>query len=231
MKILYWNVRGIANSPTKLAIKRLITQNKPDILVIAEPWIEFSNFPVRWLARQDLKLFATNNRNGQIPNLWCICKNQLNPNILSIDSQQVSFMLKEHDNYFSVSAIYASTSYLQRRNLWTNLQNLQTQYNVPWCFLGDYNAIIGAHEYQGAFQPSRTPMNEFLQWSNSNHLIHLPTRGSFFTWSNGRRGTNHTQKRLDRAICNQQWIDMCTTISCSTLIRNRSDHFPLLLDF
>jgi len=112
MKILYWNVRGIANSPTKLAIKRLILHNKPDILVIAEPWIDFNDFPYRWLARQNLKLFATNNRSGQLPNLWCICKNQINPTILALDNQQVSLMIFEHDKTFCVSAVYASTNYI-----------------------------------------------------------------------------------------------------------------------
>lgn len=140
----------------------------------------------------------------------------------------MSFMITEQDKTFCVSAVYAFTNYNQRRNLW---RNLQTQHQLPWCFIGDYNVIIEAHEYQGAFQPARLPMNEFLQWSSNNHLIHLPTRGAFFTWSNGRRGSNHTKKRLDRTICNHLWIDMCTSISCSTLIKNRSDHFPILLDF
>jgi len=51
-------------------------------------------------------------------------------------------------------------------------------------------------------------MEEFLQWSESNHLMHLPTRGALFTWSNGIQGRSFTEKRLDRAICNQQWIHL-----------------------
>jgi hypothetical protein len=47
----------------------------------------------------------------------------------------------------------------------------------------------------------------------------------------GKRGTNHTKKWLKRAICNHQWIDMCTSISISTLINNRSGHYPLILEF
>ena len=37
MKCIYWNLRGIANSPTKMALKNLIIANKPDLIFIAEP--------------------------------------------------------------------------------------------------------------------------------------------------------------------------------------------------
>lgn len=39
------------------------------------------------------------------------------------------------------------------------------------------------------------------------------------------------KKRLDRTICNQQLLDLCATISCSTLTKTSSDHYPILLDF
>lgn len=49
MKCLFWNVRGLANSP--LALKRLITVNKPNFVLIVEPWMHYKSFPTRWLAR------------------------------------------------------------------------------------------------------------------------------------------------------------------------------------
>jgi exonuclease III len=59
----------------------------------------------------------------------------------------------------------------------------------------------------------------------------LPTRGAEFTWNNGRGGSRYTEKRLDRAVCNQLWLDNCCVTSVSTLIKHKSDHYPLLLDF
>jgi len=231
MKILFWNVRGLANSPSKLALKRLLKQNKPTFLLIAEPWISYDSFPQRWLARLGFKLFAVNDRSNMLPNLWCICSSNINPLVISNTNQQVSFLLRDQGKDFGVSAIYASTNYLHRRNLWQTLNLLQTQHNIPWCFIGDYNAIVGAHEYGGSHNPSRIPIEDFLNWSESNHLIHIPTRGSLFTWANGRRGSNFTEKRLDRSICNNAWIDMCSSVSCRTLTKQRSDHFPILLEF
>jgi hypothetical protein len=74
-------------------------------------------------------------------------------------------------------------------------------------------------------------MLDFQNWSDNNNLVHLHTRGAKFTWSNGRRGRNNTQKRLDRVIVNQDLINSCQSFNVCTLTKLRSDHFPLLFDF
>lgn len=94
------------------------------------------------------------------------------------------------------------------------------------------NSNIGSHEqHNGSFSPARPPMMDFQNWTNQNELIHLPTRGASFTWDNGRMGRRHTNRRLDRSVCNQKWLDFCSSISCSTLTKTGSDHYPLLQEF
>lgn len=78
---------------------------------------------------------------------------------------------------------------------------------------------------------TRSPMEDFSNWTNSNHLLYLTTVGASFTWDNGRKGPDHTQKWLDIAICNQDWADTCVFTSCSTLVKTRFDQYPLLLHF
>jgi len=102
---------------------------------------------------------------------------------------------------------------------------------MPWCAIGDFNSILGSHEHRGACQPIRAPMNEFCDWSNINNFIHLPTRGVQFTWSNGKDRHRHTERRLDRVICNQDWLNACNSLNVSTLVKHKSDYFPLLLEF
>jgi len=67
----------------------------------------------------------------------------------------------------------------------------------------------------------------FFEWSDNNNFHHLPTRGVQFTWSNGRDAHRHTERRLVRAICNHAWLDLCSSLNVSTLIKHKSDHFPL----
>ncbi|KAK2389841.1 hypothetical protein QL285_063403 [Trifolium repens] len=97
--------------------------------------------------------------------------------------------------------------------------------------MGDFNTILGCHEYRGNSTPARLPMVEFQNWIDLNNLIHLPTHGAFYTWANGRRGRHYTQKRLDRVICNQEWFDCFNYVNVSTLTENNSDHFPILFYF
>ncbi|PNX99831.1 ribonuclease H, partial [Trifolium pratense] len=95
---------------------------------------------------------------------------------------------------------------------------------------GDFNVILGAHEHRGRISPARLPMDEFQAWTDSFQLFHLPTRGAEFTWNNGRGGSRHTEKRLDRAVCNQAWLDL-GCVSVTTLTKHKSDHSPLLLEY
>ncbi|MCH79620.1 RNA-directed DNA polymerase (Reverse transcriptase), partial [Trifolium medium] len=75
------------------------------------------------------------------------------------------------------------------------------------------------------------PMEDFQSWTDAYHLFHLPTRGAEFTWNNGRGGLRHTEKKLDRVVCNQSWLDLCCVSSVTSLIKHKSDHFPLVLEF
>lgn len=74
-------------------------------------------------------------------------------------------------------------------------------------------------------------MEDFVTWTDQNHLIDMPIVSSKFTWSNGRSGPHHTRKRLHKVIYNQAWVDACVQTSCSTLIKSYSYHYPILLHF
>jgi hypothetical protein len=178
-----------------------------------------------------MKIIAVNNRGSLLPNLWCLCSIHFNPVILACNDQLIAVSLDVGGISFGIAAVYASTCYIKRRKLWSNLSTMVSQYPIPWSFIGDFNTILGAHEHRGSCVPVSTPITDFQTWTNNLNLLHLPTHGVFFTWANGRRGGQYTQRRLDRVICNQAWINVCSSVNVSTLTKINSDHFPLLLDF
>lgn len=149
MKCLYWNMRGITNSPTKLALKRTLTVHKPDVLFIAEPWMSFNDFPPRWLSRLGLKMFVINTRIDLEPNLWCFCLASLNPEVISVVDQHVSFLIKDQNIICGITAVYASTSHVTRRSLWQNLNNLLVDHN-----------ILGLHDKVNAAESNLTWVQE-----------------------------------------------------------------------
>lgn len=68
--------------------------------------------------------------------------------------------------------------------------------------VGDFNAILGAHEKIGGKLPLNIACSDFQQWSTVNSLLHLDTNGVLYTWSNNRAGRAFIAQRLDRALCN-----------------------------
>lgn len=146
MKILFWNIRGVGKQDSRLTLEKLCKSHKPNFLFIAEPWISTSQIPISCLQRLNLKIFAVNNRAQLISNLWCLCSHNYSPNIIASSLQFVALSIPIGDQLICVAAVYASTNYIARRDLWEDLAQLQQSYVNPWCFIGDFNAILGAHE-------------------------------------------------------------------------------------
>jgi len=172
-----------------------------------------------------------NNTNTLLPNLWCLCSIYLSPTLLSADDQQISISFDVGGKIFGITLVYASTCYRKIRDLWSTISIIQNQHLMPWACIGDFNTILGSHEQRSSYSPARLAMEDFQQWTDTNNLIHMHTRGGAYTWSNGRRGRFNIQRRLDRVIVNEYWINSCTSSNVCTLTKVRSDHYPLLLEF
>jgi len=111
--------------------------------------MKYEDFLTTWFNRIGFRVFSFNLRGNNIPNLWCLCTTNLNPMVLDVNDQQVSFSIETNGVNFCFSTIYASTSNLKRKHLWNRLTFNQSQYIAPWCFIGDFNTIFAAHEHQG----------------------------------------------------------------------------------
>lgn len=113
--------------------------------------------------------------------------------------------------------------------MWLELTNLQQSYPGPWCYMGDFNAIFGSHEKIGGCLPSQISCEGLRAWQDNSSLTHLLTRGAKFIWLNKRRSTALIEMRLDRSICNDNWLAFWDCVSCCTLPRSQSEHHPILL--
>lgn len=86
------------------------------------------------------------------------------------------------------------------------MNTLQSNYLGAWSLIGDFNSVLGSHEVRGSSLPLRVACDDFKQFSDLGRWTHILTRGSDFTWSNGRKGSALTVKRLDKSICNDAWF-------------------------
>ncbi|KAF1892183.1 hypothetical protein Lal_00036541 [Lupinus albus] len=93
-KVLYWNCRGFGNSKTRLVFKNYCLANKPDLVFIAEPMIDFVEVNNTFWSYLSLKSFGFNNRGSLKPNLWGLCNMWLNPNVLVTSNQHLTCILE-----------------------------------------------------------------------------------------------------------------------------------------
>lgn len=98
--------------------------------------------------------------------------------MIASSRQHVSFSISVESQDIYMSAIYAASNYVIRRQLWTELNSLQNVHKAPWCFIGDFNSVLGSHEHRGRCLPSSLSCTEFRNWTDLNNLIHISTRGS-----------------------------------------------------
>lgn len=40
-----------------------------------------------------------------------------------------------------------------------------SQHDAPWCYIGDFNTILRAHDHYGFLNPARTPTLDFQSWT------------------------------------------------------------------
>lgn len=110
MKSIFWNVRGISNSPTRLALKNLCVMHKPDLGFIAEPWMEENKLHASFWKFLNMRVFAVNQRGSLQSNLWCVYSESLNPVVIVSSDQHVYFSIDIIAQLVCLSTAYASTS-------------------------------------------------------------------------------------------------------------------------
>jgi len=72
MNFLYWNVRGISNSDTRIALKNLYLSHKPMLIFIAEPMINFALVHSWFWPSIGVSKYCVNNRGPLLPNIWAL---------------------------------------------------------------------------------------------------------------------------------------------------------------
>ena len=97
----------------------------------------------------------------------------------------------------------------------------------PWLILGDFNAVLGAHERMGGRSPNPTSCSNFANMIAMINLQEIESKGASFTWA--RDG--YMECKLDRALYNIGWLEFWVITNYCTLPRRTSDHNPIVVSF
>jgi hypothetical protein len=114
MNILFWNVRGISNSDTRLALKNLFLSHKPSLIFVAEQMVNFAQIPAWYWPSIGVSKYCINNRGPLLPNLWALWGNELIATVIFVSDQCIALEISSYQSYVYIAAIYASTYYVKR---------------------------------------------------------------------------------------------------------------------
>ena len=68
--------------------------------------------------------------------------------------------------------------------MWNELIGIQHLWEVPWCFIGDFNIVQYLNEWLGGSRLTLA-MESFSEFIEELSLIDLPLEGGSYTWSSG----------------------------------------------
>lgn len=159
-----------------------------------------------------------------------IWKTNINLKVLDVHQQCVSVLVREENTDYDIvmTAVYADTYYIIRRELWNHLSDMSDKLTEPWVIGGDYNAIMRNAEKLGGAAPNIRAMNDFLHFQHDNDLIDLGFDDSAYTWTNNNH-ENPIWERLDRILINHNCINMYPNTNITHHTHLLSDHSPITI--
>lgn len=220
-------------SSSKLkAIKDLINQEQPDILLVQETKTTEKDFT---LQTQRFKNYTgiskgSDGASGGIGTLWNKNKWEI------INSQLCNWWVrsdlknKNSQEVYFIYNIYAPNHYRDKTSCWNSLEaDLSSIHSSRIILGGDMNLIRQVEEkYGGNFHadPSRDKLETITQLFN---LIDIPLSNGKYTWTNKRAGPHNIKERLDRFLIQEGVAGNFQAIRSHIIHGTASDHKAVVL--
>lgn len=99
---------------------------------------------------------------------------------------------------------------------------------MPWLVAGDFNEILFEAEKKGGHGGDLVSISEFRGVVDFLELKDLGCSGHPFTWSK-RRSEGFVEERLDKALANDEWIDLFPSFRVRNMVWDSSDHKPIVV--
>lgn len=77
---------------------------------------------------------------------------------------------------------------------------------TEWLTVGDFNAVTGIDDASNKENFQNHRCLGMRNWIFKEGLIDLCYSGARFTWTRCKDNTTFTRARLDRSLCNTNWI-------------------------
>lgn len=232
MKILSWNCRGLGH-PSKLnALRDLIHNEKPEIILIQETKQEQSemNRIINQQKQYSGNISEARGASGGIATIWD--SNEWICNSTDTHQNWIRTTLDSRTGGQSVIIynVYAPNNYREKEVCWHSLKaRIEGDQNSNLIVAGDFNLVLHANEKRGgSFTPdsSRGRLETIIQ---ENDLVDVIPKNRRYTWSNRRFGIGNIMERLDRFMVSIAYLSSLSNGYSNILNMSVSDHYPITL--
>jgi len=232
MKLVSWNVRGLAGLEKRREVRRLVGEKSPFILCLQETKLSVcDDFLCNSLWGVSNHAFSYQPSVGASGGLL-IAWDTKEVEVWTSGSQEHALFI--HGRFISTNEefylfnIYAPCEPRAKQALWGSLSaRLQLLSGANVCLRGDFNAVRNVEErWSKRGNSAAYDVNYFSHFIDDNGLIDLPLCGRRYTWY---KGDGSARSRLDRFLLSEEWCLQWPNCRQVALLRGLSDHCPLLL--
>ncbi|XP_074291833.1 uncharacterized protein LOC141618640 [Silene latifolia] len=103
--------------------------------------------------------------------------------------------------------IYAFNDLYDRNALWDFLKETANFCTGPWLWMGDFNDVLSPIERLGG-NKTEAEMEFFKECVSLCGMEDIQATGALYTWSNKQAPVDRVYSRLDRAMGNQEWMEL-----------------------
>jgi len=114
MNIIFWNIRGIGNNDSRVALTDMYRLNNAALVFIAEPMVVYDSIPNWFWNNLQVTNFCVNKRDPLIPNLWAVWGTNVSFTVIFASSQCIVLENLCKGTKVYIAGIYAGTSYILR---------------------------------------------------------------------------------------------------------------------
>nr|POF00550.1 putative ribonuclease h protein [Quercus suber] len=231
MRTLVWNCRGAGSALTVRALKALIREENPDVVFIAESKTKSCRIERIRSSIGFVDKFCVDpiGKSGGLAIFW---KAGVDLEIVYSDKNVIASLAYSNplSSPWLFLLIYGPPHVNGRARFWKCLEDLVSAFASPWLVMGDFNCVNSNVDKRGGRYLGEASTRSFSNFVHGTGAIDLGFIGSRFTWSNKREGLANIKERLDKAVCNQEWLCLFPKAGVKHLVAPSSDHAPIILD-
>ncbi|XP_057453055.1 uncharacterized protein LOC130744910 [Lotus japonicus] len=234
MKMLSFNVRGVASRVKWRRIREIVVEEQVDMILIQETKLQEVSTRLCYAlwgdGNFDWKAKPAINRAGGLLCIWRKDTFKLHDCLMGNGFIGLLGSWGEHEVDCVIVNVYSSCILEEKRTLWAQLVEWKRRSAVlAWCVAGDFNAIRPVDERRGVAEMSNHILNEIAEFNSfidNLEVMDIPIHGRKYTWF---KPNGQSMSRLDRFLVSQGWASTWPHCFQVVLDRDISDHCPLLL--